>query len=1119
MEKWNSYKEIKIRSMQCPKCHKSIEENITVCPHCNKVLLLECPNCHSLGNSAVCQSCGYTILVKCSKCSRVNPLSLEKCPKCKFPTLTSLAYQECESDEFASMTISFNSLKRIKRLLKSRELYSKFFYRLKNLLIAQLKGLEGKFIIYEDKFVFNFNKELSFATSVNKAVRASLKIANAFVGLNENVMNELALPLNLSVFITKKPAEKLQDVVVYNSNVKLLTHKKNEKKYLKGMQIVLDQYVCDEISKDYKTDSLYSQEENGKSIMFYEIILDSYVLPPTNNEEVATISAVQKQINNVEEENVEKDIHSFKVFDINAKCTFKKQNAVNVYSALDSINFEKGGQIVSLRGNQELLIRSSDLVRYFDARNLRTLRVTCNEELNYKPWGFFDVLFREFMKLEFHNSFVDVSKYDESTLRRYKPLFELVFSKPIKAMTPEDARFGYMEIIAEFLKDLKDTVVIVEGFENLDDTSIQALELYFDKFKNIKPDFIFITDADLSVHSKIKGLLRTKVYTEVILSKASMDDCLSTIKSDATDFIQSFYFEKIKENFKGSFLYFQNAIEYLKESGVLIEFENKLIVKNKNSLILPKNLKGLYKTRVKAYSKNMDLSLILAYSTILGPRIDCKTLQQLGIKDLDNVLQSLESSGLVFIKENFVYIEHYCLFNQVLKSSIKKEVNNFLAKNIIAQIGKGLDETTKIVTFGLLEAYKEEYLNLWKISQFAIKTGDYDAYLKNCLGFLSLVGLIGVNVSKSDIEENKREVFNNILLSLYSYSPTKIYHIENLLLIDAINEGDDEKIVKLSNLMLQGALVSSNYTDALRLLHNILSRMPEPTLLVNGAVNTKFLLLSLINIEILYNIGNFKSCVEIAEDVLSVLSFDILEKIKPASFSVNLFVSHLLETLRLAAFAKIQLLDDDVDEFLTKIEQKLGQELPEKTCIKAIQEYLAGQIYSNGDVENVSPLTKVILLILQEFSVLKYDYKRFAQNIYQAKLLALDIHQKEIEVFCDLLIAYSYAKIGITEKAVYIYDDILQQAEKSAMYNLIAFAKYFKALLCIDLNDYDEAMQIINDSLAMINRYNNQAKILYVLFEKLYINLVTVQGVSAIDTEVEELKIIDYSNKLKVLMS
>ena len=56
--------------------------------------------------------------------------------------------------------------------------------------------------------------------------------------------------------------------------------------------------------------------------------------------------------------------------------------------------------------------------------------------------------------------------------------------------------------------------------------------------------------------------------------------------------------------------------------------------------------------------------------------------------------------------------------------------------------------------------------------------GDFDAYLKNCLGFLSLSDEIENNIAKEDLENNKKEVFHNILISLYSYSPSKIYSIE-----------------------------------------------------------------------------------------------------------------------------------------------------------------------------------------------------------------------------------------------------------------------------------------------------------------------------------------------------
>ena len=128
--------------------------------------------------------------------------------------------------------------------------------------------------------------------------------------------------------------------------------------------------------------------------------------------------------------------------------------------------------------------RILDLTNYLESRDLRVLRVTCTEEMNYKPWGFFETLFREFMKLEMHNDFIDLSKYNESAVNLYKPIFELLFSKPVKAMTSEDARFAYMDIFGNFLRGLRNTAIVIESFENLDDTSIQTLEIYFDKFKS-----------------------------------------------------------------------------------------------------------------------------------------------------------------------------------------------------------------------------------------------------------------------------------------------------------------------------------------------------------------------------------------------------------------------------------------------------------------------------------------------------------------------------------------------------------------------------------------------------------------------------------------------------------
>lgn len=1100
--------------MNCPKCNTPIKENDTICPKCHKVLLLECPNCHALGETPVCEKCGYTILVKCSKCSRMVPVTKKTCPKCGFSTTASIAYQECESDDFASIIIKFGSLKRIRKLLKSQELYTKFLFKLKNLLFAQVKGVDSKFITYNDAFVINMNKELSFPTSSNKAVRLALKIANAFANLNANVIEELAIPLNLTITVIKKPAEKLLELTTYENNVKPLIIKKDSKKYLKGIQVILDQYVRDEINKEYKTDSLYSLEDNGKNTVFYEVLLDSYVLPPTSEKDESTINPIKHNLAKKVEDNLEKDLYSFKVFDINAKCKFEKSCATEILDKLAGIDLTKQGKLIALRTTPEYGILTSDIAKFYEKNDYRVLSVTCTEEMCYKPWGFFETLFRDYFGLAYHNKFVDLAGINQNSLKYFKPLFDLIFGTPVKAMSFEDARFAYMEEWNKFLSILSQTVIIVDVFENIDDTSLQTLELYFDKFKNVKPNFVFITSKNTAVHSKIKGLLRTPLYTEISLHKTSIDACLETLKSDATDFIQSFYYEKIKENFNGSYLYFANALEYLKDTGVLIDFENRLLIKNKKSVILPATLQGLYKSRIKHLSKNIDISFILAYSTFLSARLDFKTLTALGIKDVENNVKTLVESGFARCRNDIVCINNMGLISPVVSSSLKREAEVFLAKNILATLGKGLDSSTLAILMGKLGSFKEEYLTLWKNSKFAINTGDYDAYLKNCLGFLSLVEYIGANIPKEDIDNNKKDVYNNILLCLYNYSPAKIYFIENILLMDAINENDDEKIVKLSNLMLQGALISSNYTDALGLLHNILSRMTQPTLIVDGAINTKFLLLSLVNIEILYNIGNFKQCVEVANEVLSVLRVDILDKIKPASFSLNLFVTHILDTLRLVGFAKLYLLDDDLNEFFEQIKTSLNVDLPEKDAILAIKDFLAGKVYNTENIEEYTAFSKIIFLILQEFSLLKNDYKRFAQNIYQAKILASEINQREIEMLCDLLIAYSYSKIGIQEKAESIYNDISKISEESAMFNILCTAKYLQAKLKFDSKDTNAALLLTNDALALIQKNDNQSKILYALLEKLYIEIVQTEEIPSVDIESEELKLEDIRKDL-----
>lgn len=1086
--------------MNCPKCHRTISDNATVCPYCHKVLALTCPNCHSISKNPVCKKCGYIILEHCHKCGKLIPTTSTKC-KCGFPTSLSVAYNECEIDEFASLTVSFGALRTIKNLLNSQELYSKFLIKLKNLISAHIKGLNAQIVMYGNSYVINFCKELSFASSVDKAVRTALKLVTAFSGINLNMIEQLGSSLKMDVTIIKKTSDTLLEHQQLESNIKMIVSTAKNKKYLKDMQVLIDQH-CRDVIRNYKTDSLYFMDLNGASVMFYQILLDEYIVPPTEDiqdGEQLEVRQIKKTNNN--EQSVKNDLYGFNIFDINAKCSFVKSTTENIVRELD-IN----KKIISIKTAKENGIKTSDLVNYYRSMDMEVIYITCNEELNYRPWGFFDKLFKAYFKLSATNGLVE----KEIDLKPYNTLKNMLLGDIDETYSAEDARYRYMEQFVSLLRTARKHVIIVEGFEHIDNTSLQTLELYFDKYVNIYTNFIFITDTETSVHSKIKSLLQTFLYKEISIIPSNMDEIISTIGGDASDFIQSFYYERIKENYKGSRLYFEHAIKYLIDMGVLVHFDNKLLIKNNSSFMLPTDFSSLVRTRLKSMGKYVDASMILAYSVFLGERLDFATLEQLGINKIEDNVKFLETEGFAFISGKAIYINNYNLIRPIILASLKKDVEEFIVKNILTKLGKLIDNTTLMFLMGALSMFKEEYLLLWKNSQFSIAMGDYDAYLKNCLGYLSLIDRVGENIPPEEIENNKKDILQNILMSLYSYSPSKIYSIGDILLMDAMQEQDNDKIVKLSNLMLQSALITANYKIAQSLLHNILSRMPNSSLVVDGAINTKFLLLSVVNIEILFNIGNFRSCIELAEDMLNIIKPEIIQKIKPGNFSENLFIEHLMEAFRIAGMAKIITCDNNIKEFFDAIYNSLGAELPDKDALLSIKEFIAGKIYTPSNIELATPFSKIIYLILNEISKLQGDYKSFAQNIYQAKLLAGDMHQTQLEYLCEALIGYAYAKAGVKVKAEVILSDIIEKAENSAIFTIVAIAKYLLAKVKIASQEYDDAIIMINDSLADIQKYNNQAKIYYAMFERLYVDIAEKQKNLKIDTDIE-------MNKLKIM--
>ena len=130
--------------------------------------------------------------------------------------------------------------------------------------------------------------------------------------------------------------------------------------------------------------------------------------------------------------------------------------------------------------------------------------------------------------------------------------------------------------------------------------------------------------------------------------------------------------------------------------------------------------------------------------------------------------------------------------------------------------------------------------------------------------------------------------------------------------------------------------------------------------------------------------------------------------------------------------------------------------------------------------------------------------------------MAIDINQKEIELLCDLLIAYAYSKIGNTKKASDICNDVLKIAEKSAIFNIIAFARFLLANLA---ETSEKALLIVDDAFSQLQKYNNQAQILYAMFQKTYINIIKNMDTNKIDIESEEQKISTLKETLVTILN
>lgn len=1080
--------------MKCPKCNVDITENMLVCPNCKKVLKLVCPKCNTINKSNTCKKCGFIIISKCHKCGKINQTIDGKCSKCGFSTHTSVAINSSNIDEFACLTIEFPNLVDIKSILGSTKLTDKFKANLDKLIsnYAGSVGLSREII--ENIYIIRFNKDASFKTSANNAMKAAIEIQNLITELNFKLNKLKNTLLQCNTAVLKRDINSKPDQYKSGFDIKLIYQNKKDLKLLNPLQVVTDSAVYEQVCDNFELSSLSSTFVKNEMVMFFELKLKKYIKIPKPKEDEEDEAPILAKLNDFDNDILEKDEDKNKSditkIDFNElRCMFKKTKSINLIPEILEKFKNSKNRIISVKSDKEFLPETVELLNGLEHLNKfkNIFRITCYDEMKYKPYGFFHELIS--IMYNFSLSPKNFSKNKFEIFREDDPSG---FVKSLINLTertfphPEDIRYSLFDIFFNIFHSMSQSLIYIENFEKMDKTSYEVLQLLFEEFNKLDVSFLILTDKGSSLHKTSHFLLSSPNYIEITLKPTPFKEIIEKNIKKYEKILDSYYMKKIAQSTKGSVLYFNNVVDYLTEKD-LLTFENGVFATtNLENIIIPMNLDELIIKRLKHLSKDKDTYKFFGMLLLVGPITDLPTVELFGIENSAKSMQKLTEKKYINVNRGRIYIQSYNLYRENFIESTSLELKQTFAKELLNKaFSSEIRHPDEAILYKILGQGKQEFIVWEKLSHLNASMGDFSAYLNCSVKFLKLLDNHIDESSEKTIEEYKMEVYENISNLLYKYTPNEIHNIAQIILSNLEKTTDDKKIINLCNKMLQGCFIGGNYSYAIDLVQKILSRFSNVSLNPkNSNFNITFFLISLVKIEVMFSIGNLKDCVECGEEILNVLTPQNVIELKPEHLSEKQFKEVIFDAMSFVAISKIILLQNDLLNFISKIKTNVGQ-LPKvfdlflnlEKLIKGEEVKLPSYIHTESD-----KFSSIIINIIRAFSDSDGDYKVFADYIHRAKVTAKINKLSQIELFCDLLVGYSYFKLNEGKKASSIYYNVLETSTKNGLKMITYLDWYFISVLKFEQQDTEVAFGIANNAVIQLEKDSNSGDFLFFLF-------------------------------------
>jgi len=997
----------------------------------------------------------------------------------------------------------------MRNLLGSLQLLNKFKINLDKIIDDYTKSIGLRRQIIDNTYVIRFNKDYTFHTSSENAVKTAIELLNRITKMNAKLTKRKNAFVRCNMFLLKRDINSNPNDYQSGFNISLLYQeaKKKEDKILNTFQVLADAEVMNSLERDYKFEPLNSVMKDGEMEMFYELDLKDKVVvefEPEEEEEdeieipnfVQNMLVEQDKLDGIALNQIDFPDDPDAIYDIETinfneiLCDFIRTENIDVfYHVLSKMQGVPKG-IISVKTAE--LYKPYSLKIINTVENLKIynniISITCYDEMKYTPYAFFRDLIAAIF--EYTVSQKLFSKNDFSMFASVDPegmIKDLITLTEREVENPEDTRYIYFDIFFTLLQAIPKTLIFIENFEKIDSSSYDVLKYIFEAFENLDISFLIMHDKEFSLHKQSHLLLSKPYYTEINLKPTPFEKMIEENKYYYRNILDSFYFHRIAKYSCGSILFIDIAIQYLIESGVYAANEDSIDMVNPKTIIIPSNLNKLVKRRLDLLQDNKDAMKFLASILLLGTRIDVETIQSLGYSNLNGIIEKLTNMGYIYFYNNCVYFPNYNLLRDNLLESISPIYLKEIAQELFEKVFKSsMPSPVKAYLYELLNDFDGER-NEWEaLAQINLSMGDFSAYLNCTNKILQILDKIVDESAIPTIEEYKLQLYENISTNLYEYVPDKTSDIAEITLNNLERNMDVDKIIMLCNKMIQGCLVAGNYSYALELTHKVLSLLPPSSLDPNASdYNPYFFLMSLVHIQILFNVGALNECLEIGYKVLNVVNDNTLEKLKPDYFTNEQFMEMLVDAVGFVAMANVLLLGGNVQEFL-KITGADFSAVPQSyNLFIALQDLIHGVNPSiqKKPVSESDKFAEYIYHIINAFTSCRGNYTAFAEEIYLSKISAKNYGLHQLELFADLLIGYAYMNLESYKKADDIFFKLIKATNENGMRSLLYVAWYMMSELSLRECKYDMAFGIVNNSLIQLEKNNTTSEYLIMLFK------------------------------------